>query len=282
MTSVVFGLATALIWGVTSLTGARASRLLGAGPTLAWVSILGLMLVGPFAVADSRNGVDLATLLWIALAGVANVFGLLFGYAAVRRGKVGLAAPITSTEGAIAAVIAVIGGEAIAPLALAAMAIIVVGVILATLDFGAREVGGLAVTPTFLIFAIGAAICFGVGLYSGGRVSGDAPEAWIVVSARLAGTLVVAVPLVLARRLTMTRVALPWILVTAVAEVLGYTAYVLGARESIATTAVLASQFAALAVLGAYVFFRERLRRSQWLGVVLICFGVAAVAALSS
>ena len=50
---------------------------------------------------------------WLAVSGVGNVAGLALVYAAVRRGKVGVVAPITSTEGAVAAVIAIALGEEI-------------------------------------------------------------------------------------------------------------------------------------------------------------------------
>ena len=45
------------------------------------------------------------------ISGAANVVGLLFAYSAFRRGQVAVVAPILSTEGAMAAVIAVVFGE---------------------------------------------------------------------------------------------------------------------------------------------------------------------------
>jgi drug/metabolite transporter (DMT)-like permease len=45
-------------------------------------------------------------------------------------------------------------------------------------------------------------------------------------------------------------------------------------------SAVLASQFAAVAVFGSYVAFGERLGRQQLVGAAVIAAGVAAVAAL--
>jgi drug/metabolite transporter (DMT)-like permease len=44
--------------------------------------------------------------------------------------------------------------------------------------------------------------------------------------------------------------------------------------------AVLASQFAALAVIAAFLLFGERLTRTQVAGVVAIAIGVAALSAL--
>jgi drug/metabolite transporter (DMT)-like permease len=65
-------------------------------------------------------------------------------------------------------------------------------------------------------------------------------------------------------------------------EVGGAAAFVLGARHSIAVTSVLASQFAALAALAAFVLFRERLTRVQLAGIAIIAAGVAALSALQA
>jgi small multidrug resistance pump len=61
-------------------------------------------------------------------------------------------------------------------------------------------------------------------------------------------------------------------------EVLGFVSYAVGAREGVAVTSVVASQFAALTVVGAWVVFRERLMRRQVAGVGVLAVGVALVA----
>ncbi len=63
-------------------------------------------------------------------------------------------------------------------------------------------------------------------------------------------------------------------------EVVGVVGIAYGARDAIAITAVISSQFAAVAVIGAYLLFGERLQRHQVAGIVLIGIGVAAVALL--
>ena len=64
-------------------------------------------------------------------------------------------------------------------------------------------------------------------------------------------------------------------------EILGSTASAWGSIESIPITAVLGSQFAAIAAVVAFLFFGERLSRTQVAGVVLIVIGVTALAATS-
>ena len=91
------------------------------------------------------------------------------------------------------------------------------------------------------------------------------------------GVAFLAVPLVVARRLVVTREAFPFVALAGIAEVVGYAAFTLGARDGIAISAVLASQFGVLAAIAAYVLFGERLTRRQTTGVAAIAIGVAAL-----
>ena len=63
------------------------------------------------------------------------------------------------------------------------------------------------------------------------------------------------------------------------AEVAGVATYSFGARESAAITSVIASQFAGIAAVVAFLLFRERLGRLQVAGVIVIAIGVASLAA---
>ncbi len=58
----------------------------------------------------------------------------------------------------------------------------------------------------------------------------------------------------------------------------GYATYILAARHGIAIAAVLASQYALIAVLGARLVWGERLAPIQKLGVGVTLVGVALVA----
>jgi drug/metabolite transporter (DMT)-like permease len=127
-----------------------------------------------------------------------------------------------------------------------------------------------------------AALLFGLGLYASGRLADDLPVAWILFVPRLLGTLVFGVPMALLGRVHMTGRAFRFVLVTGVCEVLGLATFMLGAREGIAVTAVISSQFAALAAIVAYLAFGERLRRVQVAGVAAILVGVAVLTSLQA
>jgi drug/metabolite transporter (DMT)-like permease len=128
--------------------------------------------------------------------------------------------------------------------------------------------------------AVLAASVFGLSLYTTARAAAVLPSAWVVLSARLIGTVALAVPLAFAGRLQLTRPAVPLVIVSGICEVLGFFSYAAGSRHGVAVAAVLSSQFAVLAALFAYVAFGERLGRVQLAGVCTVIVGVAVLSAL--
>jgi drug/metabolite transporter (DMT)-like permease len=276
MLAIAGGLGAAVVFAVVTLCNARSSRMIGPGPLLGWVMLIGLVVLVPFAAIDGvPEGVDGDSIAWLAVAGVGNVVGLLLAYAALRAGKVAIVAPLISTQGAIAAVVAVVAGESLAPGSGVLLAAIAAGVFLAGLGAGQE---GERHEPRATLLAVAAAFAVGLSLYAVGRVSVSLPVAWALLPSRLVGVAAVTLPLVLRSELRITRAALPLVLVAGVCEVAGFACFALGARHGIAVAAVLASLFAPIAAVAAYVLFRERLARVQVAGVALI---VVAVAALS-
>jgi len=280
MIAVLGGLGAAVAWACTMLTASRASPLIGSWSTLAWVMLTGLLVVGPVTLAEGRpESLDSGALTWLAVAGIGNITGLLLVYTGLRIGKVGVVAPISSSEGAVAAVIAVAAGETLGAWTAIGLLIVAVGVVLASRPPAEREEAGKD-DPRAAWFALGAALAFGAGLYATGRASIELPIAWAVLPPRLLGVALVTIPLAVAGRLRLTRAAVPYVVASGLAEVVGFVSYAIGARHGIAVAAVLASQFAALAAIGAAVLFKERLTRAGVLGVVVIAIGVAVVTAL--
>jgi drug/metabolite transporter (DMT)-like permease len=239
-------------------------------------------VVGPVALAHGKPAnLDGSALGWLALAGAGNVGGLLLVYTGFRLGGVGVVSPISSTEGAVAALIAVAAGEELgAGTALALVAIVAGVVLVASAHAHVPELD--RVDPRAALFGLAAAGAFGTSLYATGRASLDLPVAWAILPPRLLGVAFVFLPLLLARRLRLTRTAAPFVIGSGLAEVAGFTFYAFGARHGIAVAAVLASQFAALAALGAAILYGERLGRLGIAGVAVIAVGVAVVSAIQA
>jgi drug/metabolite transporter (DMT)-like permease len=279
MVAVIGGLGAALAFAVTTLCASRSSRMLGARSTLAWVMIVGFVVAAPVAAFEGvPSGLDARSAGWLAASGCGNVGGLLLTYAALRIGKVGIVAPIVSTEGAIAAVISVAAGERLEAASYAVLALIAVGVVLG--GAGSDEDGGGRAGARPVVLAAAGACFFGISLYATGRVGAELPIFWAVLPARLVGIVAVAVPLIMTRKLTLTRPAVPLVVAGGLAEVAGFASYVIGARHGLAVSAVLASQFGGLAALVAFFLYRERLRPLQVVGIAVIVAGVAALSAI--
>jgi drug/metabolite transporter (DMT)-like permease len=279
VTAVLGGLAAACVWAVTLLCSTRATRLIGPSSVVAWVMLVGLVVTLPAAVAAGLPDLDGRSIALLLVAGCGNVLGLLLVYSALRTGKVGIVGPIVSTEGAIAAVLAVVAGESVAAGTGATLALIVLGIVLAGID---RETEVEAAVPRRLLadstaLAVVAAFCFGASIYATGRVSEDVPIAWAVLPPRVIGVVAVAIPLLVTSRIALTRPAVPFVVAAGICEVAGFALFALGARHGIAVTAVLASQFAGIAAVAAYVLFGERLTRVQVAGAVAIATGVALI-----
>ncbi len=282
MISILGGLGAAALWATATVCSSRSSRLIGASSALGWVMAVGLAVTLPAVIASGvPPGLDGRTVGLLVLAGVGNVVGLFLEYRGFRVGKVGIVAPIASTEGAVVAVIAITAGEQIVPGAGAMLAIIVAGVAMAGMAADVGDDGGERRSGAAALFGLGAALAFGVGIYATGRVSQELPVAWAVLPARAIGVAAVTVPLALTSRLRITRRAVPLVIAAGLGEVGGFVCFAVGARHGIAVTAVLGSLFAAFSALAAWALFHERLTRVQFAGVALIVIGVATLTALT-
>jgi drug/metabolite transporter (DMT)-like permease len=305
--AIVGGLAAAVCWALATVASSRSSRMIGSRVVLAWIMIVGTVVGLPLALVSGvpRDVAPEAPVL-LLVAGLAYSGGLYVAYRALVIGKVGIVAPIIATEGALAALLAVLLGDALGVQAGLLLAVIAAGVVLSAVEPARPDVpivdielaadaldGPPGTTATAspdaaahpreaVLLSILAAAIFAVGLVASGKAAVLVPPIWVAVAARLVGLVVVALPLLLQGRLTLTRAAAPLVVLSGIGEIIGSTASAWGATESIAVVAVLGSQFAAIAAVLAFVLFGERLSRVQVAGVALILIGVTALAAVST
>jgi drug/metabolite transporter (DMT)-like permease len=298
MIAILGGLIAAFLWGSANLISSRSSRLIGASSTLAWMLFVGLVLDTPVALASGPLPALTPMLaVWLAGSGFGSTIGLLFLYRGLKIGKVGVVTALASTEGAIAAVIAVVWGESLTIGAAVMLGVIAIGIAMVAFATGAAEatqtldepeVAGRAagrhprLTPErrAALFGAAAALCFGFGIYATGQLGANLPPFVAILPVRVVGVVGVMLPLAVTGRLRITRAAAPMVVAIGVAELLGNVAYVIGAKESIAIAAVLASQYAAVAAVAAFVLLHERLSLHQRSGVVAIAVGVAILTAV--
>lgn len=270
----LLAIASALSWGSSVVSAARASRRIGGLSTILWVYALGIALIGPIALAHGLPHVSRAVWLWTLVTVLCALGGLASVYAGIGYGKVGLVAAISSMQGAVAVVYSLIGGASLAAVGFAGVAITMAGMFAATLapdhDDGSIEDRrpGRAIA-----FGLVASLLQGGALYASVRAA-DVGADWTIFLTRVAAV-AAAIPLIAAGRLRSPRPALGFVLFCAVAEICGFAAYILAAdRIGIPVAAVIASQFAAVAAVIGYLALGERLSRRQVAGIVTIIAGV--------
>ena len=275
--AVVGGLGAALSWALATLAGARAARVIGPWSATALIVLVGLLATAPLLLLEPPAALPTSEdVAWLVLAGLGYAVGLIFNYTALSGGKVAVTAPIVSTEGSVAAALAVLTGEAASPLLLLMLAMIAVGIFVVAMQPGGGADALAGGGPRYVVFAVLAALIFGLGLYGAGRASDTVPPSLVAAAGRVAGVAIFTLPLVLARRLRFDRNVLPFLLIAGVAEVVGMYLFALGAAESIAISSVLASQFAVLAALIAHAV-GERISSRQWAGVAAVTVGVVVI-----
>lgn len=287
MVAILGGLGAALSWAIATLASSRSSRMIGPMSVLGWVMAVGLGAAIVPALLASPVELDLPEIVGLVVVALSHNLGLLLAYAALSIGRVSIVAPIVATEGALAAVISIMLGEALAVATAVLLGAIAVGVVLAAAERSMDTPAGRAIDPAVTrraaLFAIAAAVTFSIGLVLAGRLgAAGIPPAWVMFVSRTLGVLLIVLPLVLTRRFRLTRRALPLVVLAGILEVFGGAIYIVAASEGVAVAAVLSSQFAALAAVGGFLLFGERLQRLQLVGVVVIAVGITMLAALQA
>lgn len=291
MVAILGGFAAACSWAIATLASSRSSRMIGPWSVLAWVMTVGLAVAIVPALLVPPADLDAPRIAGLIAVGLCQNIGLLLAYYALQVGRVSIVAPITATEGALAAALAVILGQPLAISTAIVLALIAAGVVMAAVERTnedqvvdpSRTARDLANPRRAIFLAMAAAAAFSVGLVLSGRLgAAGIPPLWVIVASRTVGVLLIALPLVLRREFKLTRPAVPLVLVAGVLEAVGSGVYVIAASSDIAVAAVLSSQFAAIVAIGGFLLFGERLQRIQVAGVALIMVGITILSALQA
>jgi drug/metabolite transporter (DMT)-like permease len=287
MVAILGGLGAALSWAIATLASSRSSRMIGPLSVLGWVMAVGLIAaIGPALLARPVP-LGPGEVVALLVIGLSHNVGLLLVYAALSIGRVSIVAPIVATEGALAAVISILLGESLELATAVLLAAIAVGVVLAAAERSADSPEAVTAPASrnrrAILLGIAAAVTFSIGLVLSGRLGAQGvPPPWVMLASRTIGVTMIVLPLLLTRRFRLTRSALPLVVIAGLLEVFGGAIYIVAASEGVAVAAVLSSQFAAIAAVGGFLLFGERLQRLQLIGVVVIAIGITALAGLQA
>ena len=282
MTGIVGGLIAALLWGSSTVTDARATRIVGSLGVLGWSSIAGCTLTLPVALvfAHDSSGVNAAGLVWLAVSSLAAVTAFAPFYRAVQLGPVPLVAGLGATEGGVAAAISFATGERLPALTLLGLLIALGGMIFVLVSVRTPVGLGHGRPLQAGLLATLAASLFGLSLYAGARAIDHVPHLWLPAGSRTFGTVLIAVPLLLMMKLPRPGRFLYFTFYSALAQSTGYFAFLVAADSSgVSVPAVLASQASVVGMVISFYVFRERLSRRQLAGIAVLLVGVVIVAA---
>jgi drug/metabolite transporter (DMT)-like permease len=269
----IYGLLAALGWGAGDFVLSRITRRVGPLATLLYVQIAGLIAISLVILA--RQDVPPADPgLWAMAAAVnlLNMVGTLCLYRALAVGTVSIVSPLAASFAAVTAVLALLGGEQLAPITLIGVVIVVAGVIGAS-----RAPGGGPASTVGVPAALGAALCYGIFFYLLGPVTASLGIAWPIFVGRLLTALAAALMLAARRQAVPapSRRLLGAALLATSLDTMGFLSYNTGVLTSyVSVVTALASIFSAVTVLLAWLLLRERLAAGQWAGVAAVLTGV--------
>jgi len=303
--AIILGLTGAVSWGAADFAARFASRQVGAYRTLSSCSfrLPSLSVYLKFTGGFSR-GIAPGWQPWAltVAAGLLNVLASLALYHSFEHGTLSIVGPVSSSYPALTVALSLLSGERIHSVRAAGLAVTLLGVILAATSFAQaksttaetdaqqaspnhaspnRAANSRAHLSTGVGWAICAALGFGVLFWFLGfhvvPAVGSAVSVWVMRLTALVALSLAAAP---ARQtLKLPRGKVWWLLLAVgILDTAAFVANNAGlSTGQVSVVSVLASLYGAITVLLAWIFLRERLERSQWLGVVLIFIGIVLV-----
>jgi drug/metabolite transporter (DMT)-like permease len=273
--TVLLSLLAAASYGLSDFNGGWVSKRVSAW-TVALAAQLG-GVVATLAIAlpsDARpSGADLA---WALLAGVGNGFGTAFLYRGLSTGRMGVVAPVSGVGAALLPVVTgVLIGERPGP-------VVWIGIALAfpAIWFVARESSAAAAGSAGVVDGVLAGLGFGTLFVALSRVSEDAGLLPLALNQAAGGVVIVAVALVLRQAWLPRDPRASLGLVSGALAALATWLFMVATRGGNLTVAsVVVSLYPAFTVMLAALVLRERVHRTQGVGLVLCAVAVALVAA---
>jgi len=277
--SVLLGMLAAIGWGISDFVVAVVSKRLGVLTTVLGVHVAAVAVTTVYLLlASSLSGITLAQ--WSALAGAATLatFVYIGFYRALQIGPVVIVSPIISSYAVVVIVLATIFiGERLNGLQILGTVASIGGVVLVSLNpQGLRSTEKLI--STGILIGILATVGLGLWQYTLGVLSRDI--GWflpIYVSRML--TLAILIPVIMSQReWPWLRLTFPLAIGVAFAGIMetgGLFAFTRGAEVGVISIVAAASTtYPILPILGGLVILRERLTRSQVVGLVVVLLGL--------
>jgi drug/metabolite transporter (DMT)-like permease len=299
--AIILGLTGAFCWGAADFAARFASRRVGAYRTLFFMQFFGFLALSVYlkSTGGFSHGIAPGWQPWAmaVAAGLLNMLASLALYHSFEHGTLSIVGPVSSSYPALTVTLSFLSGERIHAVRATGLAVTLLGVILAATSFTQAKPAAAAANPehapanrseysrAHLSTGVGWAICAALGFgvlfwFLGFHVVpavGSAVSVWVMRLTALVALAVASAPT--GQTLQFPRGGVWWLLLAV--GILDTAAFVVNnaglGTGQVSVVSVLASLYGAITVLLAWIFLRERLERSQWLGIVLIFIGIVLV-----
>ena len=271
-----FGLAAASSWGAGDYCGGLASRRTNVYGVVLVSQLVGLVLLSTLALLLSEPFPTLTDMAWAAIAGIGGAVGLSALYRGLAAGPMGVVAPVAAVVSVILPLIFGLFLEGMPGLP----QLLGFGLALCAVWFITRAGNGSSTQVRDLVLPVVAGLGFGVFFILIGHVSAAA-VLWPLAAARVASVLALLVVVLLTRQPARPAAGqMPLILMSGLFDTGGNAFYALAARTGrLDIAAVLSSLYPAVTVILAWLILKERLSRTQGVGLALAMIAVLLIAA---
>ena len=282
----LYGLGSAIGFGVADLCGAISTRRIGVPMTLFVIQVvsviaLSLLLLTPVPGSDplSASGGTLAAL---ALAGVMGTVSFFAFFRALQLGPVAVVSPVFASYAAVAVLLSVVfAGERLSAVAWVGVALTIFGVALASASSEKRgdrsnSLGGIP-------YALVATLAWGTASYLIGRYAQETDWFLPVYAVRIVEFIGVGAVMVLlrARGEVFTVPTGRSLAIPSASSLADATAIALFAHASqvgsISVAAAVSATFPLVVIAGGVALFHERPSRRQWVGVLAAIAGLVVL-----
>ena len=290
---IILGLSAALCWGAADFLARYCTRLIGTYRTSFFMQFIGAIGLTVYLLSSGElthlvHAVGWQSWIWAFVAALLSVIGSLALYRSFEVGVLSIVSPIAASSAALTVVLSFLSGEALSQARAIGIGAALIGVVLAATHIThtpkvdadkkpARKRTMMRGVGWALVSSVTYGINFWViGFYVTPALGGTAPI-WMIRLVTIGTLALAAAPARQSIRLPQGRV---WwlIIVVGVMDTIAFLAANFGfTTDQVSVVSVLISLFSAVTVLLAWIFLRERLQWSQWLGIAIIFLGVTLV-----
>ena len=273
----LLALVSSVLWGAADFIGGNLSKrfksiaVTGVSQAIGLLFGIAIVLISGSYIAPTLDGNGY--FLPGIIAGIAGFLGLTSFYAGLATGRMGVVSPISSLGALLPFTIALIGGERPVRLQLLGMVIALIGGFCAS---GPELNNGLPIKPLF--YALGATFGFGIALTFMAKGSETSPLLTMTMMRVTSVSVCILIALRYRQIGGFKLKDLPMLAFIGVADFLAN--YLLGLATTkglVSIAMVLGSLFPIVTAVLAFKFLHERLHKVQYLGILFAIIGVVMI-----